>query len=59
MNARITSPKRRTSALVLFWITNFTQLLLAIMAVLGAAVIVGAVVKLVWRAFSFGWTLWI
>lgn len=55
MTARVTA--RLLSIFVLF-VSTLGQVLLAVMAVLGCAVALAAVAKLIWLALNFGWRIW-
>ena len=48
----------RRRARMVFYIVTLAQILMAGFLVLGLAVVLAALCKLVWRAWSFGWGLW-
>lgn len=49
----------RRRALTMFYIVTLAQIILASLLLLGATIIFAALCKLIWRAWSFGWTLWL
>lgn len=51
--------RARRRARIVFYVVTLAQILMAGFMVLGLAVLLAAVCKLIWRAWSFGWGLWL